>query len=211
RALDDLAEEAVVHWSGLAGEMEVFERTGRDAAGLDEAVEVRLLQADHAAEAVGVELSLIDEAVQAAQRDSQSIGGLFGAEPPDGLRHQDRLPMRRQPRTRPVALITWGRRPSRRAVTPGGPPGPPRPVPGAASARHRGGQRRPPTPSRPAARARPGPPSRGRARARPGSSPPRGRRPARAPSGRAPRPRARPGRGQRPSPPRPPTAAGGSR
>src|SRR5580693_6717059 len=47
--------------------VEVFEASGGDAAGLDEALHVTLLQADDPAELVGRDHALVDESVEAAQ------------------------------------------------------------------------------------------------------------------------------------------------
>jgi hypothetical protein len=61
----------------------VLERPRRDAAGLDEHVDVSGLETDHPPEPVGRHLSLIDEAIQRARRYAEPIGGLTGAEPTD--------------------------------------------------------------------------------------------------------------------------------
>lgn len=49
-----------------------LQRAGSDAAGIDELLDLGLLEADDPAESVRRELALVDEAVQRARRDAQA-------------------------------------------------------------------------------------------------------------------------------------------
>ena len=67
---------------GLGGRIG-FERSGSDAAPLDEVLHLALLQADDASETVCRQLALVDEPVQRPRRDAETTGGLCGVEPDD--------------------------------------------------------------------------------------------------------------------------------
>jgi hypothetical protein len=61
----------------------VLELAGLDATPLDVRIDLALLQANDPAEAVGGQLTFVDEAIERAGRDAEPIGGLAGAEPDD--------------------------------------------------------------------------------------------------------------------------------
>ena len=65
--------------------VEVLEAARRDAAGLDERVDVGLLEADDPPELVGRPGPLVDEPVQAAQGHAEALGRLLGAQPVNRL------------------------------------------------------------------------------------------------------------------------------
>src|ERR1700722_11557582 len=63
--------------------VQVLEAARGDPAGLDEPVEIGLLDADDPAEPVGHQITFVDEAVEAPEGDAEAYRGLFGAEPGD--------------------------------------------------------------------------------------------------------------------------------
>ena len=163
------AEQAVGHASAshrpCAGGYRCSRSPGCDPAGLDEAVDVVLLQADHPPELIGRELPLVDEAVQAPQGDPQPRRGLLGAEPLDCARASGRFSHRS---SSAGARSRIARPSSARPRVP-------------ARSAGAGSPRRPPPPSRPAARAGPAPPCAQPERPSPsGPTLPRARRPPRS-------------------------------
>src|SRR5205814_9986142 len=63
--------------------IEVLERAGRDARAVDELVDVGFLQPDDAAEFVGGQVTVIDQAIQCPHGDAELFGRLLGAHPMD--------------------------------------------------------------------------------------------------------------------------------
>ena len=78
-----LSLAALAEVSGARVGVEVLERAGLDAAGVDEGVDVGGLQPDDPPEAVGRDLALVDEPVERAGRDAEPVGRFAGAEPAD--------------------------------------------------------------------------------------------------------------------------------
>jgi hypothetical protein len=61
----------------------VLERAWDDPAGFDELINFGLLEADNPPEPIGRQAALVDEPIEAAQRDTKAIGSLFAAQPSD--------------------------------------------------------------------------------------------------------------------------------
>src|SRR5271165_6256140 len=85
--------------------MEVLEVSRLDPAGLDVAVHVGLLQADHAAELIGGQVALVDEPVEAAQGHAETRRRFLRAQPGDALRHHPDCPTVRCPRSPTAATV----------------------------------------------------------------------------------------------------------
>ena len=70
--------------------VEVLQRSGLDPVVIDEGVDLVLLQSDDPPEAVGGDVTLVDEAVQGPGRDAEPLRGRGGREPGDlgGTHHR---------------------------------------------------------------------------------------------------------------------------
>src|SRR4051812_27093237 len=88
----DLPLRSVLRLGGLvAGTddlgVQVLEGPRGDPTGLDEQVDIVLLEADDAPEAVAGDLPLVDESVQGSRGDAEVLGSFRRAQPVDGGGH----------------------------------------------------------------------------------------------------------------------------